>query len=191
MSNDWKDVFYYDLTSPSGLRWAINIPYKGLFGGSAFKRRVGDTVGHLHKTRGGYSRWKVKYQQKVYMVHRIIYEMHHGAIPQGMVIDHIDGDSTNNRIENLRIVPQTKNARNIKKSINNKTGTTGVTYRVVNGFEYYAAAWMDLQGKQKNKYFSVAKLGEELAEFLAQEYRQHQIDLLNLMGAGYTERHGT
>tara|TARA_R110000744_G_C19371770_1_gene563191 strand:- start:51900 stop:52061 length:162 start_codon:yes stop_codon:yes gene_type:complete len=32
--------------------------------------------------------------------------------------------------------------------------------------------------------------GAELALMLAVEYRQHQIDLLNLMGAGYTDSHG-
>ena len=191
MNEAWKDVFYYDVTSPSCLRWATDIPYKGLLGGTAFKRKVGDEVGHLHKSREGYSRWKVKYKQKVYMVHRIVYELHNGAIPAGMIIDHIDGDATNNKIENLRVVSQTVNARNSKMPLTNKTGKVGVTYRVVNNFEYYAAAWVDLEGKQKNKYFSIAKLGAELAEFLAQEYRQHQIDLLNLLGAGYTDRHGT
>jgi hypothetical protein len=29
-----------------------------------------------------------------------------------------------------------------------------------------------------------------LAHFLACEYRQHKIDLLNLQGAGYSNRHG-
>jgi hypothetical protein len=34
--------------------------------------------------------------------HRIVYSMFHGDIPPENVIDHIDGDHTNNRIENLQ-----------------------------------------------------------------------------------------
>lgn len=186
------EIFYYDETSPSCLRWAVNVPYRGLFGGSSLKRKVGDVAGCLQAPRKGAPyRWKIKYQQKAYMAHRVVYELHFGPIDSQLVIDHIDGNPENNKIENLRLVGQSVNARNVKKNRNNKTGTSGVTYRVVNNFEYYAAAWSDLNGKQKNKYFSINKLGEELALFLAEEYRQHQIDLLNLAGAGYTDRHGT
>lgn len=191
MNQDWSEIFYYDETSPSCIRWAVDLPYKGLYGGSALKRRIGDVAGCLQTSKKGYSRWKVKYQQKAYMVHRIVYELHKEALENGQVIDHIDGDAGNNKIVNLRLVSQEINARNGRIRSNNKTGLTGVTYRVVNGFEYFVAGWVKENGKQGNKYFSVAKLGEELAEFLASEYRLHQIDLLNLQGAGYTDRHGT
>lgn len=190
MVKDWSEVFYYDETSPSCLRWAVDIPYRGLLGGSASKRRVGDIAGTLQTSKTGYSRWKVKYKQKAYMVHRIVYELHQGFVDDTQVIDHIDGVASNNKIVNLRLVRQEINARNGSIRSNNKTGYTGVTYRVVNGFAYFAAGWVKAGGKQGNKYFSVAKLGEELAEFLASEYIRHQIDLLNLQGAGYTDRHG-
>lgn len=36
--------------------------------------------------------------------HRIVREMHNGAIPDGMEIDHINHDRSDNRIENLRLV---------------------------------------------------------------------------------------
>lgn len=189
---DFTKIFYYDETSPSCLRWAVDIPYKGLFGGEALKRKVGDVAGTLQTARkGSLFRWKIKYNQKAYMAHRIIYEMHFGPVDKSLVIDHIDGNSENNKIENLRLVPQKINARNTKKNKNSKTGTTGVTYRVVNGCEYYAAAWVNEEGMQANKYFPIKKYGAELAEHLACEYRLHMIDLLNLQGHGYTERHGT
>jgi hypothetical protein len=41
--------------------------------------------------------------KKKYRAHRIIWEMHHGPIPAGLVVDHIDADPGNNRIENLRL----------------------------------------------------------------------------------------
>src|SRR5215831_17499593 len=43
-------------------------------------------------------------RQGVYL-HRIIYEQHHGPIPANHHIHHIDGNTTNNAIENLLCVP--------------------------------------------------------------------------------------
>jgi len=44
-----------------------------------------------------------------YQEHRIIYIYHYGDIPDGMVIDHIDKNITNNKIENLRLVTNQEN----------------------------------------------------------------------------------
>lgn len=47
-----------------------------------------------------------------YSVHRIIYILHHGHIPNKLVIDHIDRDPTNNHIDNLRAVTIKENRYN-------------------------------------------------------------------------------
>lgn len=44
--------------------------------------------------------------------HRVIYAMHHGVWPEGLQIDHINGDRKDNRVSNLRAVPQADNTRN-------------------------------------------------------------------------------
>ena len=51
---------------------------------------------------------------KTYRVHRIIWEMLKGNIPDGYVIDHIDGNRCNNRIENLRLATPSQNVANSK-----------------------------------------------------------------------------
>lgn len=57
--------------------------------------------------------------------HRIIWAHRYGEQPR-LNIDHIDGDRTNNAIENLRCVSHTKNMRNMKMLESNKSGVVGV-----------------------------------------------------------------
>jgi hypothetical protein len=190
---NWKEVVYYDPTSPSCLRWACNIPYKGTFGTKvSYKRVIGDVAGTYAKRD---NRYKIKFKQKAYMAHRVVYELFFGPIPDGLVIDHIDGDASNNVITNLRAVSHTTNCRNTKKPKSNKTGVQGVALSLIldkYGKEHrYYNAMHTRNGKLKNKYFSINKLGEQEAFRLACEYRAKMIEELNRQGAGYTERHGT
>ena len=55
--------------------------------------------------------------------HRIIWKLVYGKDPN-QVIDHIDGDPSNNRIENLRDVSPAKNAQNRTKTSNKYLGVT-------------------------------------------------------------------
>jgi hypothetical protein len=70
---------------------------------------------------------------KVYMAHRVVWEMHNGEIKDGYEIDHINGIGTDNRIENLRIVSHSENMKNLPTYKNNKSGTTGVSWQVSSG----------------------------------------------------------
>lgn len=47
------------------------------------------------------------------LAHRVAWAMHHGEWPAGE-IDHINGDRTDNRIGNLRVVTRRENSRNLK-----------------------------------------------------------------------------
>lgn len=62
--------------------------------------------------------------RKTYKSHRIIFLMHHKYLPAS--IDHINGDKTDNRIENLRACTQQENCRNRGASAINKAGYKGV-----------------------------------------------------------------
>lgn len=64
--------------------------------------------------RNGYVRYNLK--GKLYSAHRLVYETFVGSIPQGMVIDHINGIKDDNRLENLRCISQSENAINAQKN---------------------------------------------------------------------------
>lgn len=61
-------------------------------------------------------------------VHVQVWEAHHGPVPNGMHIDHINGDIHDNRIENLRLATVAQNLRNAKRSSANKTGLKGLSW---------------------------------------------------------------
>jgi hypothetical protein len=78
----------------------------------------------LSISSNGYKR--VFINGKNYYTHRIIYLAQYGYMPDQ--IDHIDGNTLNNRIENLREASYQDNNRNRKKSIRNKSGYKNVIY---------------------------------------------------------------
>jgi hypothetical protein len=47
-------------------------------------------------------------------LHREVWKIANGPIPDGMMIDHIDGDGLNNELSNLRICTNSQNQRNQK-----------------------------------------------------------------------------
>ena len=64
--------------------------------------------------------------------HRIAWALPHGAWPAGL-IDHINGDKSDNRLENLRCVSNAENKQNIGKPANNTSGYMGVSFHKKSG----------------------------------------------------------
>lgn len=185
---NWHDYFYYDEGSITGLRWKIRV-VSGR-NGNQINVEAGDVAGSLPAEDRYHS--VVCIDNKHYLTHRVVYEMFNGEIEEGYDIDHIDGNSRNNKIENLRPVKHVTNMRNCKKRSDNKTGVTGVfRFTSRHGTNYFSAVWKALDGKQRSKTFSTTKYGDADAFRLACEYREKMIEELNNQGAGYTERHGT
>lgn len=84
--------------------------------------------------------------------HRIIWKMVTGVDPE--VIDHINGDRSDNRWVNLRSVSPVENARNLGLSKNNTSGHNGVYW-----FPRYQK-WMAsirINGKRKNLGYFATK----------------------------------
>ena len=87
------------------------------------RAKVGCVAGHLRKD--GYVQIKVLH--KLYPAHRLIWFLVHGEWPKNEV-DHIDGNKSNNRIENLRDVTKSQNQQNRLKTKQNSSGYKGVFF---------------------------------------------------------------
>lgn len=92
--------------------------------------------------------------------------------------------------ENIVWATQAIQNRNRRMFKINKSGVTGVSVKQRNGISYYTAIWRGLDSKEYRKCFSGRRYGDELAMFIATEYRRQQINFLNILGAGYSLSHG-
>ena len=83
---------------------------------------IGQIAGTLHQDKY----MQVGYQGKIYRNHRVIYIMHHGDTD--MIIDHIDGNTLNNKINNLRKCTPLQSAHNTGPVRNSKSKYKGVAW---------------------------------------------------------------
>lgn len=66
-------------------------------------------------THDGYIRIELKYEKgkaRKFLVHRLVYQAFVGKLKEGLVIDHIDGNRSNNHCTNLRLCTQKENIQN-------------------------------------------------------------------------------
>ena len=89
---------------------------------------------------------QVYVDNKPVKAHRIIWEIVNGNIPECMVIDHINHDRKDNRIENLRLTMPIENSRNQTRRKTNTSGFNGVSFnKKCDKYESY----MNVDGKKK------------------------------------------
>jgi len=179
MSN-LKEIFYYDETSPSFLRWNIEVRAGKNY--NIIRANKGDVAG----SKDNLNYFKVKYGKIYERVHRVIWQLFFGKIPDGFIIDHVDGNPSNNNVQNLALKTIAENTRNSKKNSRNTSGYVGVSYLKTG---YWRAQW-HIGDKIESKYFSVKTYGNSDAKNLAIKAREEGILKLNILGYKYTERHG-
>ena len=172
-------IFFYSEDSTTALKWKSPRSHK----------KINKDAGYLLKNKDYYH---VKVQDKAIFVHRIVMLLN-GYDISDKIVDHIDGNKLNNVISNLRLVDLSLNARNRGKCTNNTSGFVGVSKMRTNPIEfpnrwYYVAFWKE-DLKQRSKYFSVEKHGEDIAKALAIKCRVDNLNRLNEIGYGYTDRH--
>lgn len=92
------------------------------------KRFANKPAGTVIKDKNGDGKYIYVYVEgKLYPAHRLAWTIYYGQPPAGY-IDHINGNGLDNRIENLRCVDATGNAKNRKKSPYNRCGISGVVW---------------------------------------------------------------
>lgn len=194
---DWKSIVKYDENSPSGLIWKIDI-----MSGKYLQKpkvRINDFTGGKQYQGEKPHAWTMGYKGSRYYVHRVVWLLNYGNIPDDMVIDHIDGNPFNNQISNLRLVTQQVNSRNRKMLPQNKTGINGVCInskpRPSGKIDtYIIVTWKDYSGdksRYKRKSFNILDFtSEESALEFGRVYRADIIANLIDGSPEYTERHG-
>lgn len=181
---DFNKLFEVDPSSPSGLRWKSNIN-DGITGRGK-NLHAGKPAGVKKDIVGRTTTINVLIQGKAYVVSRIIWELTHGAIPEGFVIDHLDGNPLNNKIENLACKTRAGNMRNRKKPKNNISGVVGVRRS--------GGSWVGVYRNEHQKdviqSFSIRKHGDDVAFQLAVQFRMEGIKRMNeQFNFDYTTRH--
>lgn len=113
-------------------------------------RFAGKPAGAFFKTKTGAYRI-VRLDGVIYYAHRLIFKMINDFEPE--IVDHIDGNTTNNRIENLRSCTNQDNCKNARLSKTNTSGHTGVSWShqkkkwraniVINSKQIYLGSFTD------------------------------------------------
>lgn len=95
---------------------------------------------------------RVQIARKNHRVHRIIWTVFNGPIPDGLEIDHINRDKTDNRLDNLRLVTSAQNNHNRKDNVMVDELEAGMKH---NSPEYLNA-WAQKHGYEDyNHYYRV------------------------------------
>lgn len=121
--------------------------------------RVGQKVGYAGSE--GYIMTKVK--NRTIAVHRLVFLMQHGYLPA--VIDHINGNRSDNRIENLRSCTKAENSRNQRLRSTNTSGIKNVRW-----YKAHSTWQVSMRIDGKEKHFGYYK-DLELADLVATEAR--------------------
>lgn len=127
---NYSDMFFYDETSPSCLRWKLP--------------RCGVEYGLQAGTKKSCGYYIAKVNGSSNQVHNIIWELFNGPIPDKHLIDHIDRNKVNNKISNLRLATMQQNLMN-RRNKKSSLGFIGIA-KTTDG--YYEAR-VNINGKKK------------------------------------------
>ena len=112
-----KELLKYD-PSTGVFNWIVD---------RAYVVKAGDVAGcSITFPHNNKSYIHIRVDGVLYKAHRLAWIYVHGDIDDNDQIDHINNNSTDNRLSNLRVVTGQENSMNKRKYKNNKSGYTGV-----------------------------------------------------------------
>ena len=145
-----KEIVDYDETSPTFLRYRVPRANGAIKAGSVAGSFDSEGYGQIYM------------KDRLYKIHRLIYCLcSKEDLDSNLIIDHIDGNKSNNNIINLRLTTISENARNVRWEISkpSNTGERGISFRG----DSYRVLWMQ-DGKQKERSFSFKRSGRTKEE---------------------------
>jgi len=148
-----KKLFTYDSVE-GHLIWALNKP-RG-------KKLKGKRFGF--EEPGG--RRKGMINSKNYRESNLIWMYHYGDIQNGMYIDHMDRNPSNNRLDNLRLATPKQNAGNREQNINSPHKYKGVyksgkaSWRMMCADKYYGVYKTEVEAAIKYNEIAIQRWGE-------------------------------
>lgn len=113
-----KEIFSYDPDSGI-IRWKV---YRGRNGGRA---QPGSIAGCTNSDTGY---MVIRYNKKLYKAHRLAWLLYYGT-DAPTIIDHINRNKTDNRIENLRLATKSENTTNSGRHFDNKLGHKNISVK--------------------------------------------------------------
>jgi hypothetical protein len=95
--------------------------------------KAGQIAGYLwvNTKRPDCKYYKIAINGKKYLLHRLTYYYITGIDPAEKEIDHINGNTLDNRFKNLRLASNADNNKNQKKPKNNTSGFKGVVWHKI------------------------------------------------------------
>ena len=161
-----KILFSYD---GKQLRWRVRPPHSRV--------KVGSVAGSYDR-----SYQRIRINGKNYFAHRLVWLYFYGQWPKTQ-LDHINGDTMDNRIDNLREVTTQQNQRNCGMSSGNTSGVRGVRRK-------QSQNWLaDITINRKTKNLGTYKsFNEAVKARYNEEVRLGWLgyDSLNNMGSAYS-----
>lgn len=111
MEEEWKDIpdytGYYQASNLGRIR---SVDREVVYSDGRVRLRKGKML-KPDMTRGGYLRVGLSKdgKLKMFLIHRLVWMVFNGTIPEGYEVNHIDEDKNNNRLDNLNLMTHTQN----------------------------------------------------------------------------------
>ena len=120
----------------------------------------GKDAGNFVFKNGKKSSGCVRVQGARLRIHRVVWTLFGNTIPEFYVIDHIDNNPHNNKIDNLRCVSSAVNARN-RLPISKPSGLPSGINVIGKETQLQIQAHAIVKGKKSTKAFAILKYGKE------------------------------
>lgn len=149
------EVLSYD-SDTGEFRWKVSLAPRGPKGAVAGSRSA-----------SGRGRIEIRIDGELWLGHRLAWFYVHGHLPDGM-LDHIDGNPSNNRISNIRAASLTENNRNRAKLAGSSSEWKGVSWN--KGKNKWCASLMKAGKHVFRGYFHDEREAAEAYIFAALEH---------------------